>query len=66
MQPDLLLVYEGLRAAYGEEVDLLGDPTKPDVDREKICALLTSFYDNVLELPDTSGGRIIRYLFSDS
>lgn len=66
VQADLLLVYQGLRDAYGEDVNLLGDPTAPDVDRGRICALLTSFYTNALELPDSSGGRIIRYLFSDS
>jgi hypothetical protein len=66
VQADLLIVYQGLRETYGEDVDLLGNPTGPDVDRGKICALLTSFYGNALELPDSSGGRIIRYLFSDN
>ena len=55
-----------MREIYGEDVDLLGTPTDPGVDQGKICALLTSFYGGVLELPVGSGGQIIRYLFSDS
>lgn len=66
VQADLLIVYQRLRETYGDDVDLLGKPTAPDVDRGKICALLTSFYGNALDLPGSAGGRIIRYLFSDN
>jgi len=66
VQEDLLVVYQGLREIYGDDIDLLGRPTEPDVDRAKICELSASFYDRVLELPEGSPGRIIRYLFSDN
>lgn len=66
VQADLMIVYQGLREVHGEDIALLGNPTAPDVDRAKICDLLTAFYGEVLELPEESGGRIIRYLFSDN
>lgn len=54
-----------LTLKYGSEnVKLLTNPERQNVDRDKVCVMTTAVYKEVLKLPRHKGGMVLRAMFS--
>lgn len=62
MQP----VMTALSARYGRDLALLEQPQAPGVDRDKLCSINIDMYTVILQMPPADGGKLIRYLMSQS
>lgn len=51
---------------YGQDVALLQNPVAPGVDKAKVCAIMIEMYTQILQLPPTQGGKLIRYLLAQA
>ena len=62
MQP----VMAALSARHGADLALLERPQAPGIDRDKLCAINIDLYSVILQMPSGDGGKLIRYLMSQS
>jgi hypothetical protein len=64
VKTQLVQVLDRLDRRFGRDSALLDEPDQPGIDREKTCSVVTGLYEEVVGLPDESGGPLLRYLFS--
>jgi len=66
VMPRLQPIFTQLANEYGRDIALLQNPGAPSVDRRKICTMTASLYGKILGLPPDEGGKILRYLVSQT
>jgi len=59
-------VQDDLYSKFGEDVLLVSNPTKPGVDRKKICCITGAFYRSILALPKDQASRVLRFITKES
>ncbi len=57
-------VYAKVREKHGDDVLLLEDPHAPSVDKEKVCTVVAAIYRQILDMPGTQKGALLREMFS--
>jgi len=66
VQPRMQPVMAALSARYGPDLALLERPQTPGIDRDKLCSINIDLYSVILQMPPNDGGKLIRYLMSQS
>lgn len=52
-----------LKARFGDDTKLIGELSNPNIDKAKGCALLIALYQDILRLPSTESGPLLRYMY---
>jgi len=62
--PALQVIFTELSEEYGEDVQMLQNPTARGVNKRKICAMSAAMYDKIFALPRSESGPLLRFLLA--
>ncbi len=62
--PEFEKIYPPLSKKFGNDVSLLENLESPDIDKAKVCRLLSAFYEEILKLPRKAGVNVLRYVYA--
>jgi hypothetical protein len=57
-------LYIKFEESYSEELKMLDNPFAPNVNKSKICELMTNLYTEIIMLPEEDAGAILRTVLS--
>ena len=63
VEKDLTSVYLKLYAKYGNEVDILDQLGKKNINKEVACKITIKMYEEILKLPKSKSVKLLRYMF---
>ena len=66
VMPTLRPIVAELSNEYGNDVQMLQNPTAPGTDKTKVCAITIKMYEKIFRLPDEDSGRLLRFLLTTS
>jgi hypothetical protein len=66
VMPQLKSIYLELAQEYGNDIAMLEHPAAPDIDRAKVCTMISGLYTRILQLPKDESGKILRFMLSKS
>ena len=49
-----------MQQQYGNDLQMFVNPASPDVDREKVCDMAIDMYSQIMQLPPSDAGAILR------
>lgn len=59
LEPALVNLY----SKFGDDVDMLENPTASTVDKEKVCSITKELYIEILKLPPENATSALRWVF---
>lgn len=66
VSPLLEPIVQDLVRHYGQDLVMLEEPTAPGVDKRKVCLMTIATYTRILQLPPAQGGKLVRFMLSQS
>lgn len=62
IQPFFNPIYQEVSSRYGADMELLSTPQSVLGSRRKVCEIVVDLYGEILALPPSDGGKVIRFL----
>lgn len=66
VMPTLEPIFVDLANEYGNDIDMLQNPSAPTVDRAKICSMTADLYSRILQLSKHESSKVLRFLLSQN
>lgn len=66
VMPALEPIVVELAKEYGNDIEMLQNPTAPTVNKTKVCSMTVDLYSRVLKLPKNESSRVLRFMLSQT
>jgi hypothetical protein len=64
-EPLMNEIFQHMKSAYGENVQLLADPKAAELNKPTYCLVLLAYFNEILSLPSPSNGLVFKYIFAE-